>query len=83
MSQNRAEVGANGSDAGAGKMGGQITEGARVSASGGSFPSSLPAVLGLAIDGVYASPGVGVKSWRTIGSAGSDHRAVVVDLVLE
>lgn len=50
---------------------------------GGSFPSSVPASLGLAIDGVYASPGVRVKSWKTIGSAGSDHRAVVVDLVLE
>lgn len=52
-------------------------------AAGGTFPSWLPAWGGVAIDGVYASPGARVVSWRVIGSAGSDHRAVVVDLVLD
>ncbi|HED53492.1 MAG TPA: endonuclease/exonuclease/phosphatase family protein [Phycisphaerales bacterium] len=47
---------------------------------GGSYPSGLPAEFGVAIDGVFASPGVGVRSWRVLGSAGSDHRAVVVGL---
>jgi endonuclease/exonuclease/phosphatase (EEP) superfamily protein YafD len=50
---------------------------------GGTFPSALPGAVSLAIDGVYASPGVGVKSWETIGSAGSDHRAVVIELVFD
>lgn len=49
---------------------------------GGSFPSSAPAFSGLAIDGVYASPGVRVTSWEVVGSAGSDHRGVVVGLDL-
>lgn len=49
---------------------------------GGSFPSAVPAFMGLAIDGVYASPGVKVTSWDVVGSAGSDHRGVVIGIVL-
>ena len=49
---------------------------------GGSFPSAVPAFAGLAIDGVYASPGVRVTSWEILDSAGSDHRGVVVGIVL-
>lgn len=47
---------------------------------GGTFPSWLPGWAALAIDGVYASPGVKVTSWEVVGSAGSDHRGVVVTL---
>ncbi|GAB5497575.1 MAG: hypothetical protein Phyf2KO_26550 [Phycisphaerales bacterium] len=47
---------------------------------GGTFPAVAPVLLGLAIDGVYASPGVRVTSWEVVGSAGSDHRGVVVGL---
>ena len=50
---------------------------------GGSYPSGLPAMFGVAIDGVFASPGVRVRSWRVLGSAGSDHRAVAVELGFE
>ena len=49
----------------------------------GSFPAATPSWAALAIDGVYASPGVRVKSWEPIGSAGSDHRAVVIELVFD
>lgn len=48
---------------------------------GGTFPAVVPDFLALAIDGVYASPGVRVKSWEMVGSAGSDHRGVVIELV--
>ncbi len=50
---------------------------------GGSYPSWAPSVLSLSIDDVYASPGVRVSGWRVLGSAGSDHRAVIVDLSLD
>lgn len=50
---------------------------------GGTFPSWAPAAAGLAIDGVYASPGVRIAGWEPIGSAGSDHRALVVELVID
>jgi|GEM_PF-1776552 len=50
---------------------------------GGTFPSLVPSFAGLAIDGMYASPGVRVARWEPIGSAGSDHRALVVELVLD
>lgn len=49
----------------------------------GTYPSWAPSALGLAIDGVYASPGVRVARWEPIGSAGSDHRALVIELVLD
>ena len=50
---------------------------------GGTFPADVPGFIALAIDGVYASPGVGVKSWEMVGSAGSDHRGVVIELVFD
>ncbi len=49
----------------------------------GSYPSWMPAGVSLAIDGVYASPSVRVVGWRALGSAGSDHRAVAIDLVVD
>jgi len=48
----------------------------------GSYPSWMPAGMSLAIDGVYASPSVRVVDWRVLGSAGSDHRAVAIDLIV-
>lgn len=49
----------------------------------GTFPSWLPSWLGISIDDVYASPGVRVASWEVIGSGGSDHRGLVVGLVVD
>ena len=49
----------------------------------GTFPSLVPSFAGLSIDGVYASPSVRVARWEPIGSAGSDHRALVVELVFD
>lgn len=49
----------------------------------GTFPSFAPSALAVPIDDVYASSGVRVKRWEPIGSAGSDHRALVVELVLD
>ncbi len=46
----------------------------------GSWPSWAPAPLRLAIDDLFVSTGVRVDSWRTIGSYGSDHCAVLIDL---
>lgn len=46
----------------------------------GTYPSWAPGGTALAIDDVYASPGVRVVSWSVTGPAGSDHRGVVVEL---
>lgn len=48
----------------------------------GTYPASLPWPVSVAIDDAWVSPGVRVASWKALGSGGSDHRAVVVDLVL-
>lgn len=48
----------------------------------GTFPAWLPSWAGVAIDDLYASPGITLVSWKVTGSAGSDHRAVIVELRL-
>lgn len=48
----------------------------------GTYPAWMPGGTALAIDDVYATPGVRVASWDVVGSAGSDHRGVVVGLEL-
>ena len=50
---------------------------------GGTYPSQVPELISIAIDDVYATPGVLVRRWEPIGSAGSDHRALVVELVFD
>lgn len=46
----------------------------------GTIPAGVPWPLSIAIDGVVASDGVLVRSWDAIDGAGSDHKAVLVDL---
>ncbi|MGP1273174.1 MAG: endonuclease/exonuclease/phosphatase family protein [Phycisphaerales bacterium] len=48
----------------------------------GSFPSFLPWPLQTVIDGALVSPGVRVVSWSVLGSAGSDHEALLIELAL-
>lgn len=48
----------------------------------GTYPAGWPWPLSIAIDGVLVSEGVGVRSWRTLTVPGSDHEAVVVEVVL-
>ncbi|MFG0259506.1 MAG: endonuclease/exonuclease/phosphatase family protein [Phycisphaerales bacterium JB041] len=47
----------------------------------GTYPSGLPWPLRAAIDDAWVSPEWRVASWGTSGVEGSDHRAVVVDLL--
>ncbi|MDP3801250.1 MAG: endonuclease/exonuclease/phosphatase family protein [Brevundimonas sp.] len=46
----------------------------------GTWPGDLPAVLGITIDQVYASPDLAFVSRRLGGSTGSDHRPVVTGI---
>jgi endonuclease/exonuclease/phosphatase (EEP) superfamily protein YafD len=48
----------------------------------GTFPSWLPWPLTIPIDDVFVSPGVTVRSWRSIAIPGSDHRGVIVELLV-
>ena len=50
---------------------------------GGTFPAWAPWPLGLAVDDVWTGRGAVVSSWRTIALPGSDHLAVIVDVVLD
>lgn len=52
---------------------------------GGTFPSntSVPDVLSLQIDDVWMLGDVRAHAWSTIDVLGSDHRAVVVDILLD
>jgi endonuclease/exonuclease/phosphatase (EEP) superfamily protein YafD len=45
-----------------------------------TFPSWLPEPVGVSIDDVWARRSVSVRSWRVLGSFGSDHRAIEVEL---
>ncbi len=47
----------------------------------GTFPASLPWPARIALDDAWHSPELAVASWRTIGHAGSDHEAVLVEFV--
>ena len=47
-----------------------------------TWPTRLPRWLGLPIDHVLVSAGVGVQAWSSVTLPGSDHRAVVVELRL-
>ncbi|MEM9372169.1 MAG: hypothetical protein AAGA55_00870 [Planctomycetota bacterium] len=49
---------------------------------GGSYPAGLAAPLRVQLDDVWRSSGVRVAGWSSVGGFRSDHRAVVVDLVL-
>ncbi|HZW10463.1 MAG TPA: endonuclease/exonuclease/phosphatase family protein [Phycisphaerales bacterium] len=48
----------------------------------GTWPAPSFWPLRVAIDDVLASPGVAVSSWRTAAIPGSDHSAVVAELVM-
>jgi len=48
----------------------------------GTYPASLPGFVALAIDDAWVSSDWRVVSWRTVGSFGSDHRAVEIGLTL-
>lgn len=48
----------------------------------GTYPSSLPWPLTIAIDDVFVSPDITVRSWETVAIPGSDHRGVLVELVV-
>ena len=49
---------------------------------GGTFPVGTPGVFRPAIDDVWVSPGVGVRSWSLLPSVGSDHMGVITRLGL-
>ncbi len=46
----------------------------------GSWPAWAPASVRLAIDDLFVTPDVRVGRWRSLGSHGSDHRAVLIEL---
>lgn len=48
----------------------------------GTWPTELPSWMRVAIDDVWVSDDVGVVSRRHAGSGGSDHEAVVVEVVV-
>ena len=48
----------------------------------GSWPARLPAWLGLPIDHLLVSPGIAVVGSRLGEAAGSDHRPLIVDLLV-
>lgn len=48
----------------------------------GTFPATLPWFARSSIDGVFVSQGVAVLSWQTVEIPGSDHRGVLVSLVI-
>lgn len=50
---------------------------------GGSFPVGLPWLMRVQLDDVWRSEGVRVRAWSSVGELDSDHRAVVVDLMLD
>ena len=49
----------------------------------GSFPADKGSVVRLQLDDVWRSEGVGVESWEMVDGGGSDHRGVVVRLILD
>jgi endonuclease/exonuclease/phosphatase family metal-dependent hydrolase len=50
---------------------------------GGTWPSSLPPILRVAIDDVLVSDGIRVASWRTLErETGSDHVPVIAELLI-
>lgn len=52
-------------------------------AMGGTWPSSLPPILRVAIDDVLVSDGIRVASWRTLErETGSDHVPVIAELLI-
>jgi endonuclease/exonuclease/phosphatase (EEP) superfamily protein YafD len=48
----------------------------------GTYPAALPWPARTAIDGLLASRGTELMSWRTVAVPGSDHEAVLVELSL-
>ncbi len=46
----------------------------------GTFPADRAWPVRVALDGALVSPRVRVRSWRTLGPAGSDHLAVLMEL---
>jgi endonuclease/exonuclease/phosphatase (EEP) superfamily protein YafD len=48
---------------------------------GGTYPAQLVWPMRVAIDDVWVSEGVSVASWKIVGDGGSDHSAVLVELV--
>jgi len=48
----------------------------------GTFPGSWPAPARLALDDIWRSGGIRVRSWSTLPSVGSDHLGVIARLAL-
>jgi len=48
----------------------------------GTFPSSAPWALRVALDDVWISPGVRASSWSTLPTVGSDHAGVIARVAL-
>ena len=48
----------------------------------GTYPAALPWPAQTVIDGAMVTDGVRVVSWSVLGSAGSDHEAVLIELAL-
>jgi endonuclease/exonuclease/phosphatase (EEP) superfamily protein YafD len=48
----------------------------------GTWPARLPAWASAPIDHVFASDGIRMVSRRVLGSGGSDHRALMVEIAL-
>lgn len=48
----------------------------------GTFPSWLPWPLTVSIDDVFVSPDVSVRTWKAVDIPGSDHRGVLVELLV-
>ena len=49
----------------------------------GTFPAWAPRPLSLAIDGLAVGRGVSVRSWRAVAAPGSDHRAALIEIVIQ
>ncbi|MEQ8768894.1 MAG: hypothetical protein RIB60_00140 [Phycisphaerales bacterium] len=47
----------------------------------GTYPAALPWPAQIALDDAWHTPDLTVASWRTVGNAGSDHEAVLVEFV--